>query len=132
MTIAARIVIGIFYLALIIFAAYHLSRPEEKPEEIEYSEDLHDKIVSLYELDKEIQLVKDMMINLSTADYTMNGDELRTMEVVWDWGGKLGQQASFPVGKGTPTADAMRVLAEVRRDELIRKLSSEIRQLPYS
>ena len=126
-----RIVAGIIYLTVSIIAAWKLTRPEEEEPEIEYSYALHQKIERIAEIDREIQLIYDMLTNLSTADHPTEGDCLRSMEVYWDWGGKLGQQAPFPVAKGTATADAMRNLAEVRREELIHKLTLEIRSLPY-
>lgn len=127
-----RLLMAAIY-AVIVYFGFKVIRSEPKEEEPEftYTNNLHEHITSLAETDAEIQLITDMLINLNTADCPVEGDALRSMEVCWDWGGKLDQNASIPVGKGTATAEAMRNLAEIRRDELIRKLYREMAALPF-
>ena len=131
--IILRIIAGTVYIVLAIAGIWVLAHPkqEEKPE-LEYSYSLHRRIQKIAQIDEEIQLIIDMKVNLNTADHPIEGDALRSMEIMWDWGGKLSQQTSMPIAKGTATADAMCVVAEVRKEELIRQLSSELRQLPFS
>lgn len=127
-------VLYVLSLLCIIVAYIRFMRGGEEKEETQpqYNYSLHELIVALAEIDTEIQLIDDMLINLSTADCVVDGDALRSMEVSWDWGGKLEQITTFPVGKGTPTAEAMRNLAEVRREELIQKLFYLMSYLPCS
>lgn len=132
MKIVCGIILGAIYLTLSVI--YIVSMRREEPEgepELRYTNELHERIQALYETDNEIQLVRDMLINLNTADCPIDGDALRSMDIYWSWGGKLEQNTAIPVGKGTPTAEAMRHLAEVRKDELIKKLSREIAALPF-
>ena len=132
MTILSGVILGGIYLSLsALYIRYVWREPEEEEPEFTYTNNLHEHITSLAETDAEIQLITDMLINLNTADCPVEGDALRSMEVCWDWGGKLDQNASIPVGKGTATAEAMRNLAEIRRDELIRKLYREMAALPF-
>lgn len=132
MKLVCEIILGVIYLVLSVIYVTSMMRkePEEEPE-LRYTNELHERIQALYETDNEIQLVRDMLINLNTADCPIDGDALRSMDIYWSWGGKLEQNTAIPVGKGTPTAEAMRNLAEVRKAELIQKLSRELAALPF-
>ena len=131
MTLLSGIILGVIYIVLsALYIRYGWNEPEEKEPEIIYSNYLHEMIVALYETDSQIQLVKDMMINIDTADAPSQGDALRSMDIYWDWCGRLEQQAEIPITKGTPTAEAMRNLAEVRREELLRRLALQLTVLP--
>ena len=123
---------GAVYISIIaLYIRYVLDREtEEESPLIQYSNSLHEQIVRLYETDKQIQLVKDMIINIDTADAPSQGDAVRSMDIYWDWCGNLEQNAGIPIVKGTPTTEAMRHLAEVRQEELLRRLTSEITALP--
>lgn len=123
---------GAVYISIIaLYIRYVLDREtEEESPLIQYSNSLHEQIVRLYETDKQIQLVKDMIINIDTADAPSQGDAVRSMDIYWDWCGNLEQNAGIPIVKGTPTTEAMRHLAEVRQEELLRRLTSEIATLP--
>lgn len=123
---------GVFYIGVIaVYIRYWLDKDEEEEEPlIEYSNSLHQMIESMYETAEQIELVREMMININTADSPSQGDALRTMDIYWDWCGRLEQQASFPITKGTPTAEALHYVAEVREEELVRKLTRQIMALP--
>lgn len=123
-------VIAFIVLVVVYFRAVWGGEDKEEEEPPPYTFALHELIVSLAQTDAEIQLIDDMLINLSTADAPVNGDVLRSMEISWDWGGKLEQITTFPVGKGSPTNEAMRNLAEVRREELVKKLYYIMSYLP--
>jgi hypothetical protein len=131
MSVLSGIILGAIYLTLSIvyIASMRREEPEKEPE-IVYSNSLHEMIVALYETDGQIQLVRDMIINIDTADAPSQGDALRSMDIYWDWCGRLEQQAEIPITKGTATAEAMRNLAEVRREELLRKLARQLVDLP--
>lgn len=123
---------GAFYIGVIaVYIRYWLDKDEEEEEPlIEYSNSLHEQIARLYETDAQIQLVRDMIINIDTADAPSQGDAVRSMDIYWDWCGKLEQNAGIPIIKGTPTTEAMRNLAEVRREELLKRLTRQIAALP--
>lgn len=122
---------GVYIGLVVLYIRYVLNREEEEETPlIEYSNSLHEQIIRLYETDAQIQLVRDMMINIDTADAPLQGDALRSMDIYWDWCGRLEQQAAIPITKGTPTAEAMRHLAEVRKEELIQKLTRQLIALP--
>lgn len=131
MKIICGIILGVIYLTLsvIYIASMRRKEPEEEPEII-YSNSLHELIEALYKTDGEIQLVREMKINIVTADSPVQGDAVRSMDIYWDWCGKLEQQAAFPISKGTATAEAMMHLAEVREEELLRKLTRQLIALP--
>lgn len=131
MKIFCGVILGLIYLTLSVLyiASMRQEEPEEEPE-LRYTNELHERIQALYETDNEIQLVRDMLINLNTADCPIDGDAVRSMDIYWDWCGKLEQQAAFPITKGTATAEAMRNLAEVREEELLRKLTQQLIALP--
>lgn len=134
MKIICDIILGVIYLTLSVIYIASMMRKEEEEEEpvIQYSNDLHELITSLYEIDGQIQMVKDMKINIDTSDSPIQGDAVRSMDIYWDWCGKLEQQTAIPIVKGTPTAEAMRHLADVREEELLRKLTVQIMALPRS
>lgn len=122
---------GVYIGLVVLYIRYVLNKEEEEETPlIEYSNALHEQIKRLYETDAQIQLVRDMMINIDTADAPVQGDAVRSMDIFWDWCGQLEQNTGIPIVKGTPTTEAMRHLAEVRRDELLRKLTLEIAALP--
>lgn len=131
MTILSGVILGGIYLTLSVMyiASMRREEPEEEPEII-YTNSLHELIEALYKTDGEIQLVREMKINIDTADSPVQGDAVRSMDIYWDWCGKLEQQAAFPITKGTATAEAMRNLAEVREEELLRKLTRQLIALP--
>lgn len=131
MTILSGVILGGIYLTLsVLYVQYVWREPEEEEPEIMYSNSLHELIAALYETDGQIQLVREMKINIDTADSPVQGDAVRSMDIYWDWCGKLEQQAAFPITKGTATAEAMRNLAEVREEELLRKLTRQLAALP--
>ena len=126
-----RFLMAVFYAALAFFGFRALrSEPEEEEPVIQYNHSLHEKIKAMYETAEQIELVREMMININTADAPSQGDALRTMDIYWDWCGKLEQQASFPISKGTATAEALHHVAEVREEELMRELTRQIMALP--
>ena len=131
MTILSGVILGGIYLTLSVMyiASMRREEPEEEPEII-YTNSLHELIEALYKTDGEIQLVREMKINIDTADSPVQGDAVRSMDIYWDWCGKLEQQAAFPITKGTATAEAMMNLAEVREEELLRKLTQQLIALP--
>lgn len=130
--IVLQVLSGIVVLILSAVYIASMMRREEEEEEpvIQYSNYLHELITSLYEIDGQIQMVKDMKINIDTSDSPIQGDAVRSMDIYWDWCGKLEQQTAIPIVKGTPTAEAMRHLADVREEELLRKLTVQIMALP--
>ena len=131
MTLLSGIILGVIYIVLsALYIRYVWNEPEEKEPEIIYSNYLHELIEALYKTDGEIQLVREMKINIDTADSPVQGDAVRSMDIYWDWCGKLEQQAAFPITKGTATAEAMMNLAEVREEELLRKLTQQLIALP--
>lgn len=131
MSIPSALALASIYIVLAVKYLRYLFRKEEEEEpELEYTNSLHELIESLYETDKQIQLVQEMAINIDTADSIVQGDAVRSMDIYWDWCGKLEQNASIPITKGTPTAEAMRNLAVVRREELLKKLTRQIAALP--
>lgn len=122
---------GIFYIGLIVlYIRYVLNTEEEEEPLIQYSYSLHELITRLHETDAQIQLVTEMIINIDTADSLSQGDAVRSMDIYWDWCGELEQNTGIPIVKGTPTTEAMRHLAEVRREELLRRLTFQIAALP--
>ena len=131
MRVLSVLALACIYIILAVkYLQMMASREEEEEPMIEYSNSLHELIVSLYETDSQIQLVQEMAINIDTADSIVQGDALRSMDIYWDWCGKLEQNTSIPITKGTPTAEAFRNLAMVRREELLLKLSRQIAELP--
>ncbi len=131
MRVLSVLALACIYIILAVkYLQMMASREEEEEPMIEYSNSLHELIVSLYETDSQIQLVQEMAINIDTADSIVQGDALRSMDIYWDWCGKLEQNTSIPICKGTATAEAFRNLAMVRREELLLKLSRQIAELP--